>query len=652
MNRLRGLILVFCAALSVPLAYFILRTYKSLEQEETARLRYFADTLFYEMEQGLAELVRTEESRPVDVYNYYYHPEPDDNDPETAVRSPLSKKPESEFIVGYFQNNRDGSFQTPMVEKGEPPSEAVAGLVAELRNINREFNGKRSTMPVGYTAPVVDPVKAEVKAKQETAFADRYLKLDRRRKTKDSLGYDKKRVEKITPSQAQNIAQLDEQAAERRPAQAMESEQNARHPSDADKRLESKPPPEGLIEEQTAAARSSEIRAESPPVVNPVVRDRLEVEVDPLQSVLINDRRIFMFRRILFRNDVYRQGLVLDARAFLSFLDDSYFSGQPMARYAVLHLAIMDGDRPVASQKSGSNGPGSIFTMERPFPRPFSFLRATLVCHRIPDSEGRRTLTIMISVLAGIVLIGLFAIYRSARVVMDLSERRSKFVSSVTHELKTPLTNIRMYIEMLEQGIASTPEREQHYFQVLNSESARLSRLINNVLEFSRIEKKQYNFDIREGDFDDVIREAAHVMKEKLRREGFRLIVNREGDFRFFYDREVMIQLLINLIENSLKFGSSARLKEIRIALRRENKWIVISVSDFGPGIPKHALKRVFDDFYRVNSEGVQSTRGAGIGLAFVKKLVVAMGGKVKAENNSGPGCTISIMMKENKNGG
>ena len=95
--------------------------------------------------------------------------------------------------------------------------------------------------------------------------------------------------------------------------------------------------------------------------------------------------------------------------------------------------------------------------------------------------------------------LGLFAIYQSARTIVVMSERRSQFVSSVTHELKTPLTNIQMYIEMLEQGIAATPEREQEYLTILHSESTRLSGLINNVLELAKLEKKQRNFHMQEG---------------------------------------------------------------------------------------------------------------------------------------------------------
>jgi signal transduction histidine kinase len=251
----------------------------------------------------------------------------------------------------------------------------------------------------------------------------------------------------------------------------------------------------------------------------------------------------------------------------------------------------------------------------------------------------------MMFVLAFIILIGLFAIYQSARAVVALSERRSRFVSSVTHELKTPLTNIRMYIEMLEQGIARDHEREQEYFRILGSESSRLSRLINNVLEYSKLEKKQVHLDLQRGTLQEVIQEVKEVMQEKLVQEGFDLKVEREEVPPFKYDREAMIQVLINLIDNSMKFGRSSPTRRITIKVWPEGDTVRISVSDTGPGIPGSGLKKIFEDFYRVDSDLTRTTGGTGIGLALVKKLVTAMGGAVTAKNNDGPGCTITITM-------
>jgi len=207
------------------------------------------------------------------------------------------------------------------------------------------------------------------------------------------------------------------------------------------------------------------------------------------------------------------------------------------------------------------------------------------------------------------------------------------------------LTNIRMYIEMLEQGIARDPEREQEYFRILDSEGARLTRLINNVLELSKLEKKQRHIDLQTGTFEEVIEEVKRVMQAKLGQEGFTLSVEADQIRPFAYDREVMIQVLINLIENSMKFGKSAPEREIGIRTVQEPDGVKIMVSDTGPGIPRHALKKIFDDFYRVDNALTRATRGTGIGLALVKKFIHLMGGTVTAADNEGPGCTITIRL-------
>jgi signal transduction histidine kinase len=251
----------------------------------------------------------------------------------------------------------------------------------------------------------------------------------------------------------------------------------------------------------------------------------------------------------------------------------------------------------------------------------------------------------MMAVLAAIFLLGLFAIYKSAQTLVDLSERRAQFVSSVTHELKTPLTNIRMYIEMLAQGIAKDTEREQEYFRIIDSEGSRLTRLINNVLDLAKLEKKQRSLDLKPGTFEEVVAEVQTVMHAKLKQEGYTLKFEQDNMRAFNYDREAMIQVLINLVENSIKFGRAAERKQISIRTHLDGRWVKIAVSDFGPGIPRRALKKIFDDFYRVDNSLTQTTRGTGIGLALVKKFVHLMGGQVSAENNTGAGCTIIISL-------
>ncbi len=643
MKRLKILILAFCLALSVPLAYFVFLTFHSLQQEERAELTYFAETLFDEMERELSEFVIREEQRAVDEYNTYYSGKNPSDASVTQTRSPLSRLPDSPFLLGYFQNNPDGTFHTPL-KGSDPVSARQQAVVDRLQTINTIFNQKRTSLDKNEELRPQPKKKIAPKAPPKT-FADNYLSIERFKKSRSRLGYEEKQVRRISPEQAQNLAR-NERDITREKENTFKEEARSQSFSLWESRRSKAPSADvsgmatGELDEGFAFERQDENISS------------LQLEMDPMQAVFIDDNHIFLFRRIIILNRIYRQGVVLIGEAFLEYLVEKYFSSQPLARFTRIQMTVMENGRMLEKIETGAKVTETAFSLKRTFTRPFSFLNAKLMCENIPASSGRNTLTLMLVALGGIILIGMIAIYQSARTVMDLSERRSRFVSSVTHELKTPLTNIRMYIEMLELGIARNQEREEEYYRILDSESARLSRLINNVLEFSKLEKKQIRLHLQKGDFSDVIEEVRQIMNPKLKQEGFELQVDIAVSKPFDYDREMMIQALINLIENSMKFGREADEKKIVITVTQKKDRVQIAVSDRGPGIPSRELKKVFDDFYRVDNSITQNTRGTGIGLSLIKKFVHLANGNVRAENNVGPGCsvTIELPVTQNKN--
>ncbi|MBU0730948.1 MAG: HAMP domain-containing histidine kinase [Proteobacteria bacterium] len=670
MKRLQVFILIFFLGLVFPLSYLLVRTYASLAQEEEAELRYFAETLFDRMEGELAQLVQREEGRAVDEYGVSAMTGTGKSQGKTF----LTAIPAEPYILGYFQNDPDGSFQSPLMMDSDDKNPGKEEVLAQLKGINASFNRKRfavGEIPEKDQPRKIAAVSNEVKSKKQASVADRYFLAERVKEEKTRLGQEQRRVEEISITQAQNIAprqELYEQQAVASPApMADESAWASPQPNragsgfgrgaDADtdglsrslemQAVEEESSGEGQKNDSLFSSRRyrSEALDQGRRPSAPVTRNRFQVEVNPLQSVAIDKNHYYIFRRIILNEQIYRQGFVLKASDFLNYLIETDFAGQPLARFTNLRLSVLENGAEKLGNEAGASSNQPEFELERIFPRPFSFLKARIACDRIPESPGRKTLHLMTMVLAAVVLLGLFALYHSARVIVDMSERRSGFVSSVTHELKTPLTNIRMYIEMLEQGIARDQEREQEYFRILGSESSRLSRLINNVLEFSRLERKQRPLDLQEGSFEEVIKEVEDVMGEKIRQEGFELIIENTIARPFSYDREVMIQVLINLLENSMKFSRNSTIREIRLQARQSEKQTLISVSDKGPGIGPQALKKVFDDFYREENTLTRTTKGTGIGLALVKKFVTAMGGKVAAQNNKGPGCTVTISL-------
>jgi signal transduction histidine kinase len=614
MKSVRRLILIFAIGVAFPLGYLVVQSYRSLEAEEAATLGFFAETVFDEMQEAAAALIRREESRPIDAY-------------AEPAASALTGLPAENYIRGYFQNNPDGGIQTPHRTPAQAPSQGLAARLAELEEANRVFNRKRAEGTDRIRTETSDEMREE-KRKDQAQFADKYLDLSRSQRAKSYLGERDSRVETVTPEQALNLSGVEKKQVPALPP-----------------RFESSAEPEGRKPDIRASAAQRPAAAPSlgSAAASAAEAAGVQAEVAPFQSVFIDDGRVFTFRRIMIDGRLYRQGFVLQLDGFLADLIRGHFSPQPMSRFTHLRLQALDQGREARGVEAGAAAGRPRTVLSRTFPAPFNFLRATLACENIPPSAGRRTLNLALSALAAVILLGLFAIYRSTQKIVDFSERQSRFVSSVTHELKTPLTNIRMYIEMLEQGMARDPEREQEYFGILQSESARLSRLITHVLELSKLEKKHRRPNLQIGTFDEVLKDVENLMSGSLQQAGFTLKRENLLSRPFRYDREIMVQVLINLLENSVKFGKGAALKEIIIRLREEGKRVHVEVADTGPGIPDRDLKKIFNDFYRAENAVTSTSGGTGIGLALVKRFVTLLGGRVSAANNPGPGCTIRI---------
>jgi signal transduction histidine kinase len=631
MKKLTALLVLFSLAISIPLAYLMLRTYRSIEQAELSELRYFAETVFSLMETELDELVSVEESRPLEAYHADY-------EGPGAVNT--NRKPV--YILAYLQNNPDGSFQTPMARTFDLLSRNQRARIERLKKFNDAFNRIRFKVP----GPVDISPRDQHAAGENydpLRFAEKYLHRGGRRPEAQSARHTNRRVENLTTQQVLQVAQTDQRLALARLIEA----RRAIKDSDIVRTIVASTIED--IERQTPFGFSG---VSDPDPFQDIWLDLMEetgellVEVDPMQAVFLDDNHLYLFRRILLNNQLYSQGAIIRVYDLLAYLMRKHFSDQPMSRFTHLCLSLSSGDRIVKMLRAGTFSFNPVFSLQHPFSRPFNFLQASLNCDTVPGSPARASLNRIMLLLAATILIGLFVIYKSVRAVVELSERRSGLVSAVTHELKTPLSTIRMYIEMLEQGIARDQDREQEYYRILGSETSRLARLISNVLEFAKLEKRQRRMNLTRGTFDDVLQEVSAIMQTPIQKAGFKLCIEHEENLpECAYDREAMIQILINLIENSLKFGAQAPAKELLLRCARDGRGVRISLSDTGPGIPRRALKKIFENFYRVDNDLTRTTGGTGIGLALVKSLVTAMGGRVRAVNNDGPGCTIIITM-------
>jgi len=205
----------------------------------------------------------------------------------------------------------------------------------------------------------------------------------------------------------------------------------------------------------------------------------------------------------------------------------------------------------------------------------------------------------------------------------------------VSHELKTPLTSIRMYGEMLKAGWADDAKR-QTYYDYIHSESERLSRLIENVLQLARLTRNSQRFDLRGVTVAELLDLVRSKVSTQVERAGFSLALRNdtpEGT-ALVVDVDCFAQIIINLVDNALKFSAGATNKTVEIAARRAGDGnVLLTVRDFGPGVPKDQMKKIFELFYRAENELTRETVGTGIGLALVLQLAAAMSARVDVRN-------------------
>jgi signal transduction histidine kinase len=229
-------------------------------------------------------------------------------------------------------------------------------------------------------------------------------------------------------------------------------------------------------------------------------------------------------------------------------------------------------------------------------------------------------------------------------VTVGFAERRSNFAAAVSHELKTPLTAIRMYAEMLRDGIAASEEKRREYADTITTESERLSRLINNVLEFSRLEQGTRQVELVTGGLGTVVEEAARILEPHAQQAGFELRVEVEpGLPQVRYDRDAVLQVVFNLVDNALKYACGARDRQVVLGCSAAEGGVLLSVRDRGPGVPARHLSRIFEAFYRGESELTRTTKGTGIGLALVHALAQRMGAAVTGRNASDGGFEVAL---------
>ena len=263
------------------------------------------------------------------------------------------------------------------------------------------------------------------------------------------------------------------------------------------------------------------------------------------------------------------------------------------------------------------------------------------------EAIGRRWVQqsmLILGVLSVLMIGGLVMTFRSVNKQVALARLKSDFVSNVSHELRTPLALIRLYAETLELGRISTQEKKLEYYSIIRKESERLTALINNILDFSRIEAGRKEYDFRETDIAELVRNTLDSYRYQIEQQGFALEEQIDAGIPpVRVDREAIARALVNLVNNALKY--SDRDKFLGVKLYRANSVLKLEVEDRGIGIDRSEQARIFEKFYRTCDPLVHNTKGSGLGLSLVQHITQAHGGDVEVESTPGRGSKFTMIL-------
>jgi len=611
LRRIALLILALGLLLALGMAWLVGRSFRSAAQEEALRHKLVAERLFDELERELTTLVEREEARSFLEYRYFYVPERQVPGSAALVRSPLSEMAADPMVLGYFQLDPDGTLHTPIKPRHNEQQLAQANYdwqedpqVEQAERSLADLVAQADWQPAQVTAEEEPPQLAQAQPVQQKRES-LYQSLNRAVFSRSS------RQPQSVTTQVDNLRGFSNDEED---IQQLMVQQQAAAPEE----LAAPPPPQ----QEAAQPRSA-------------ASGEVDVEISPLQGLPIDGEHLLLHRELRIGGDSYRQGLALSLPQLGAHLEQAVLAPSALAPYVDLAW-------------NGSSAKRKKYSFDHRFAEPFGGLAVRASLGRIPGEvvAGRGTVLVLAALLGLLGCLGALALYRMVAAEVAFAQRRNDFVAAVSHELKTPLTAIRLLGEMLRDGMVPAPERRQQYFETITAEAERLSRLIENVLALARLERGNYAQRPVVGQVGDVLQQLPEILGPHLREQGFALELDIAPDLPpVTMDRDALLQVLVNLLDNALKFARTAQEKRVVVRARPAGEGVALLVRDHGPGVPNRQLRRVFQPFFRGERELTRKTKGTGIGLSLVRGLVERMGGRVSARNHPQGGFEVRVLL-------
>ncbi len=673
---------VFFLALIIPAGFLVQHAYSQLKWEAFHRHRLMAEEFATRLDRKFIDLIDTEEAHSFADYGFLVV----SGDPAANFlqRSALSAYPVDSQVpglVGYFQIDTGGVFSTPLMPPpGISPlefgvSSREIGLRRALENrilhildknqlVQQKSEETRRLSELAIASPAVindelagirkfdyDRQIAESETVTGQAAFDRLNKLRSARQTSKQKAATLGRVEdlKFDPGYQQS-------AGESR--SDLSQSQMLRQPDLRSSRKE-----QSAVYEQKAevARESSSVSALVPDNVRVSI---FESQIDAFEFALLDSGQFVLFRKVWRGGQRYIQGALIEPKVFFDSVITSEFRGTALSlasnlavAYAGEVFSAYSGQQSRQYLDSADELQGSLLYKTH-LSAPLGNAELILSIIRLPAGPGSTVITWMGFVLLLVLCIGLILMYRLGAAQIDLANQQQNFVSAVSHELKTPLTSIRMYSEMLREGWADE-DKKKTYYNYIHDESERLSRLISNVLQLARMTRNDLQLDLKPVTVSELMDGVRSKVSSQIEGAGFKLNISalssvryeqhgsaatREiGPVKIDVDTDAFTQIIINLVDNAIKFSANADKRSIDIYcdLVRDTT-ARFRVRDYGPGVPGDQMKKIFKLFYRSENELTRDTIGTGIGLALVNQLTLAMNGRIDVVNRK-PGVEFVV---------
>lgn len=681
-NRLRLVLALFFMALAIPTGILIKQAYSQLKWEAFHNQRVQAEELVTRIDSRFRELLDIESARP--FTDYLFLNVAGDPSANLLQRSPLTSFPVKSAIpgvIGYFQVDTKGHFTTPLLPDDADAArlygiaqdefkqrQQTHNRLYQLLNENRLVQLPKANKPAPIASKAkkderdvgvgtlgiqstVSPIPAEESTQpaplldEEVPAQAAFDKLQEQetssyaaqKKTAKSLGrvedlkLEKRYRQKLQEQKQQpRTSKLKEKSAKR----TLRKERNVL-------------PIQGLIDE---ASREQVLSADKDSPVS-----IFESEIDEFEFSMLDSGHFVLYRKVWRDGNRYIQGMLIEPATLINDVVGKAFYATNVSKSSNLAVAYQGNvlsafnAQAVRGYISSTDELSGTLLLQDRLSTMLSGMELIFSINQLRAGTGANVINWLALILFVVFIGGFWLMYRLGSKQITLGQQQQDFVSAVSHELKTPLTSIRMYGEMLREGWADE-EKRKTYYDYIYDESERLTRLINNVLQLARMTRNGIQADLKPYRVPELIDMLRSKVLSQVEHAGFKLQVHCDEDSldkQIEVDADYFSQIVINVVDNAIKFSAKSEQRQIDITCKAlRDGTIQFAVRDYGPGIPKDQMRKIFNLFYRSENELTRETVGTGIGLALVSQLTLAMRGRTDVVNQQ-PGAEFRLVFPQ-----